>query len=99
MTEPAPPDWMAGDALDRWRGLIGSRAWKPAQIDSLAAYCAAYGRWMAAERWLASPGNGPVATILDDKGNVKTHSTAPEVLVGERASKEMARLAKALRLR
>jgi len=95
----APPAWLAGASLEKWTELQALREWRPSQLDHVAAYCAAYGRWVDAERWLAEPGNGPVVTIVDAKGNVKMHATAPQVLVGERAAKEMARLAKLLRLR
>lgn len=64
-------------------------------VTNLAAYCAAYGRWVRAEQWLADPEHGPVVTIRDDKGNVKSHGPAPQLRIAEQASKEMSRLAAA----
>lgn len=78
--------------------LSGAREFGASEADALAAYCAAYGRWLAAEAWLAAPGNGPVVTIRDDKGNVRVHAAAPQLRVAEGASKEMTRLAKILKL-
>jgi len=69
-----------------------------AKLQQLAEYCAAYGRWVAAEEWLAEPGHGPVMTIRDDKGNIKSHGPAPHLAIVERSAKEMARLAPGLRL-
>lgn len=94
-----PPVPLVGAALGRWAELRAAAKWSPAELDDLAAYCAAYGRWHDAETWLADPSHGSVVTIRDDKGNIKSHAPAPQVAVAERASKEMARLGKALRLR
>lgn len=95
---PAPPAFLTGDARAKWDELVARADWKPGELDTLAAYCAAFGRWIAAERWLAEPGHGPVVTIKDDKGNVRSHTTAPEVAVGERAAREMSRLGALLKL-
>ena len=71
---------------------------KPTDMQTLAAYCAAYGRWADAEAFLADPAHGPVLTIRDDKGNVRSHGPAPQLVIAERASKEMSRLAKLLHI-
>ena len=96
MTEPG---WMAASAAGKWRELRARYAFGEHELDSLAAYCAAWGRWRDAEAWLAAPDNGSVVTIRDDKGNVRVHATAPQLSVAERAAKEMARIDKTLRLR
>jgi phage terminase small subunit len=86
-------------AQAKWDELHALKThWPLHELDQLAAYCAAYSRWEAAERYLTNPANGPVVTIEDDKGGVKSHGVAPEVKVSEAAAKEMARIAKLLRL-
>lgn len=94
----SPPEWLAGAALAKWNELLSRKRFRPNQADNLAAYCAAYGRWADAEAWLANPNNGPVMTIYDDKQEIRSHGIAPQVLVAERAGKEMARLGKVLEL-
>lgn len=93
-----PPEWLTGTALAKWDELTKRKRFRPAQADSLAAYCAAFGRWADAEKWLADPNNGPVMTIYDDKQAIRSHGIAPQVLIGERAAKELTRLAKILEL-
>ena len=87
-------------AQAKWNELFPLRNWGAHELDQLAAYCAAYSRWDAAEQYLSSPDpdKGPVITICDDRGGVKSHGVAPEVKVSEGAAKEMARIAKLLRL-
>lgn len=100
MTEPSIE--LSGAARVKWDALAPVVEARPRRkatdLDDLAAYCAAFGRWAAAEEWLSDPSRGAVLTIRDDKGNVKSHGVAPQVLLAERSAKEMARLAKALRL-
>lgn len=102
MNEIIPPAPLAGAALDRWTALAPTVAarpnTRPSTMTQLAAYCAAFGRWHDAEAWLADPEHGPVITIRDDKGNVRSHGPAPQVAIAERSAKEMARLAKELKL-
>lgn len=103
---PPPPDFLDAVGKAKWRELAHARAFRPHELDQLAAYCAAYARWQQAEQWLSDPaldanGNptrGPVAYILDDKGNIRTIVAAPQIAIAEKASKEMARIAKLLRL-
>lgn len=92
------PDFLRGRAREKWEELFPLREWAVGDRDLLAAYCAAYGRWIEAEEWLAEEEHGPVLTIHDDKGDVRRHGPAPQLVVGERASKEMARISKVLRL-
>lgn len=66
--------------------------------DLVDAYCLAYERWQAMEAWLAEPGHAAIATIHDDKGNIKSHGPSPQFLIAEKACKEMSRLGKALGL-
>lgn len=90
-----PPFGMGATASARWAELVGLR-WKAGELADLAAYCAAYGRWVDAEAFIAA--YGPVMTISDDKGNVKSHGPSPQLLIAERSAKEMGRIAKELRL-
>lgn len=94
-----PPVVLVGEALAEWNRRINDRAWPPSARMNLAAYCAAFGRWHDAEQWLADPDHGPVVTIRDDKGNIKSHGPAPQLAIAERSIKEMARIAKLIRLR
>lgn len=78
---------------DKWREMV-AEGYKAG--DALTAYCANYARWMGAEQWLSTPGNGTVVTIKDDKGNIKSHAPVPQLKVSADAAKEMARIMKAL---
>lgn len=97
-----PPLPLGPDGAAKWAELVGKvqgqTARKPSVLTDLAAYCVAFDRWCAAERWLADPEHGPVITIRDDKGNIKSHGPAPQLAISERASKEMTRLARGLRV-
>jgi len=93
-----PPIALDEVGLAQWNLLVGLRPWRPSQLLELAAYCAAYSRWAAAEAWLAEEGHGAVITIRDDKGNIKSHGVAPQVTIVERASKEMGRIAAKLKI-
>lgn len=100
MTEPPPqpPIPLSGTGLARWRELTADRPWKSRELVTLAAYCAVYGRWVSAEEWLADPAHGPVVTIRNDKGEIKSHGPAPQLAIAERCGKEVARLACVLKL-
>jgi phage terminase small subunit len=99
---PTPPVHLDGAALDKWTELAAVLAKRPNVKSTdwlqLGAYCAAFGRWHDAEAWLAAPDRGPVLTIRDDKGNIKSHGPDPHLAIAERSIKEMSRLAKALRI-
>lgn len=97
-----PPGILRGYGLTKWEELTKQhkRRLKTMNLDLLAAYCAAYGRWMEAEEWLAA-GDGvdrSVVTLWDDKGNIKSHGVSPQVKVSRDAVKEMQRLAAVLML-
>lgn len=98
---PVSPIPLRAAAAAKWAELATGprpKPWSTAEHAQLAAYCAAYGRWFEAESRLAGAG-GPIVTISDDKGNIKSHGPAPEIAVAVAALKEMARLAKILRIR
>ena len=99
---PPPPDHLTGAALECWHStaptLAERRSTKPSTWTLLASYCAATQRLTDAEAWLADPDHGPVITIRDDKGNIKSHGPAPQLAIAERAAKEVSRLAKELRI-
>ncbi len=92
---------LTGTARAQWDTLAPILTARPkiraTDLDMLAAYCVAYGRWADAESFLSTPGHA-VLTIRDDKGNIKSHGPAPQLVISERASKEMARLARLLRI-
>lgn len=93
-----PPIALEGPAREKWDELAARVAarprGRPTDLAQLAAYCTAYARWRDAEAFLAT--KGPVLTIRDDKGNVRSHGPAPQLTIAERASKDMARLARLL---
>ncbi len=95
---PEPPIALVGAARARWDECVGKRRFEDRELATLAAYCAAYGRWIEAEEWLANPDHGRVITIWDDKGNIKSHGPAPQLTIAERASREAQRLAFVLML-
>lgn len=88
---PEPPIPLTDHALKRWNALHEVHQFAAESWPAVAAYCAAFGRWVAAESHLAE--HGAVMTITDDKGNVKSHGPSPQLAIAERAQKEMARLA------
>ena len=103
---PAPPDHLDQVAKDKWAELATIRDFSSYELDQLASYCSNFSRGRAAEAFLADPkpdehGNptqGLVATILDDKQNIRSIIASPQIGIAERASREMARIGKALRL-
>lgn len=105
-TTPSPPDYLDQVAKDKWSDLAGLRVFSSYELDQLASYCANYSRARTAEAFLADPkpdefGNptqGLVATILDDKQNIRTIIASPQIGIAERAAREMSRIGKALRL-
>ena len=82
---------------EKWRQILKSGR-TIRNLDVLQAYCLNYQRWMEMEEWLADPSHGLIATIRDDKGNIKSHGPAPQLAISERSSKEMTRLGKSLGL-
>lgn len=97
-TSPIPLRPAAAGKWEEITGRVRPKPWTTDELAQVAAYAAAYGRWCEAETTLAGAA-GPILTISDDKGNIKSHGPAPEIAVAEKALKEMARLAKILRLR
>jgi P27 family predicted phage terminase small subunit len=75
--------------------LLGRR--DPITLTNLEVYCAAYDRWLAAQRWLDE--HGDVLEIVSDKGVVVKVQPAPKLDVAARAEKAMADAMKSLRLR
>lgn len=82
----------------KWTEIAGLKSWGIGERDQILAYCLAYQRFVAAQKWLMTPGHGPVITIRDDKGNVKSHGKAPQLIMSDDAAREMARIGKLLRL-
>ena len=96
------PEFLRGPGLLKWETITAildaRRLASPVVLDAVAAYCVAYGRWAAAETWLNDPKHGPVITIKDDKGNIKSHGPSPYITISERAGKEMSRIAETVKL-
>jgi phage terminase small subunit len=66
-------------------------------LDTLEVYCAAYERWVLAQKWLDE--HGDVLEIVSDKGVVLKAQPAPKLDVAARAEKAMAEAMKVLRVR
>lgn len=91
-----PPIQLAEAGLARWRELVGGVV--PADRVLLAAYCAAWERWVQAEAWLHDSSNGAVATIRDDKGNVKSRGVDPHVAISRQAASDVESMGRKLGL-
>lgn len=108
-TIPEPPDFLAGNALRKWAELAPRKA-EDYNLDLVAAYCVAYGRWRDMEDYLSSPGNPE----YDDAGNLQPrdrrlapifgkfgivgYGPSAHLKISQQAVKEMASLGKALDL-
>ena len=66
---PAPPDYLTGEAVKKWRKLAGqlhrTGVLTDVDHDSLARYCVQYQRWIKAEKALAKDGE----VVKTTKGN------------------------------
>lgn len=78
-----PPAYLIPEAVDEWRRVLPllKAENRFAEIDrlALAAYCQCVGRYMRSDKWLTE--NGPVATVRNDKGEVKSSFIAPHFQV------------------
>jgi P27 family predicted phage terminase small subunit len=95
---PDPPDYLDDDAAGEWRRVAPElhRLGLLTLVDtqSLATYCQAYGRWLAAERGIAAMAendhklSGLVAR--NEKGNLIPN---PLVIVSREAARDMVKFA------
>lgn len=91
-----PPEILGDKARARWAEIVALGK-NVRNYDVLVAYCVAYQRWIETEEWLSQQ-SSLVATIRDDKGNIKSHGPAPQLKIAADACKEMTRLGKILNL-
>lgn len=109
-TIPEAPDFLEGAALRKWSELAPQKE-KDYNLDLLAAYCVAYGRWRDMEDFLALPGDPIYDDDYNQIGN-RDRRLAPiygklgivgwgpsvQLKISQQAVKEMAFLTKALDL-
>jgi P27 family predicted phage terminase small subunit len=99
LQEPPPaPRILRGDALVEWhrvtRELMLLGLLTTLDLHPLAAYCQAFGRWMAAEEILARYADGdPVTQGMMVKGSLGNPIQNPLVKIADRASDNMVRYA------
>lgn len=78
-----PPAYLIPEAVEEWRRVLPllKKENRFAEIDrlALAAYCQCVGRYLRVDKWLTE--NGPVATVRNDKGEVKSSFIAPHFSV------------------
>jgi P27 family predicted phage terminase small subunit len=74
-----PPDWLAPEAKLEWARVMPEIAGGVESIDvaTLAGYCEAWARYVAAERTIEA--EGTVIVLRDDKGTVRGAIPAPAV--------------------
>jgi P27 family predicted phage terminase small subunit len=96
-SEPKPepgatcPDWLSDDAKAEWARvapeLEGLGLLTKVDMAALAAYCVAYGRWMAAEKQIAIEGH----TFVTAAGYVAQH---PAVGIANKAMEQIHKFSK-----
>jgi P27 family predicted phage terminase small subunit len=96
-TLPTPPSILVGDALDEWNRVSVElyRLGCLTGLDraALAAYCQAYGRWVAAERALEEIARqNPLASLMIKTSNGNAIQN-PLVGIANRAAADMVRYA------
>ncbi len=95
---PDAPMHLGPLARQRWAELHSIKPFALAKHTTLAAYCAAWAKWVEAEQWIYADPENPrtIITITDDKGNVKSHGPAPQVKIAEASAREAVRLGRIL---
>jgi P27 family predicted phage terminase small subunit len=97
-TTPEPPAFLTVDAKAEWRRVVAEayrlRLLTVVDEPAFAAYCLAYGRWVAAEKSIAKMAKGDAATcglmIKSDTGNTIKN---PLVAISSQACSEMVKYA------
>lgn len=93
-----PPASLGDVGREKWGQLQPKlRGGGQAALDQLEVYCAAYERWVQAQKWLDE--HGDVLEIVNDKGVILKAQPAPKLDVAARAEKAMSEAMKALRVR
>lgn len=96
MAVSKPPTSLGPKGIEKWKQLQPNlRAGGQSALDTLEVYCAAYERWVNAQRWLDE--HGDVLEIVSDKGVVLKAQPAPKLDVAARAEKAMSEAMKLLR--
>ena len=91
----APPPTLGEYGAAKWHELRPVlRESTPMVLATLEVYCAAYDRWVCAQRWLDE--HGDVLEIVSDKGVVLKAQPAPKLDVAARAEKAMAEARRSL---
>ena len=95
---PQPPDWLTPEAQAEWRRVIRDLVIREtlARVDlqTLAAYCQAFGRWEVAERALAAMGkNDPLTRGMMIKTTNGNAVQNPMVGTANVAARDMVRFA------
>jgi len=95
---PPPPEWLSVEAQSEWRRVIRDMVVREtlARVDlqTLAAYCQAFGRWEVAERALAAMGkNDPLTRGMMIKTTNGNAVQNPMVGTANVAARDMVRFA------
>ena len=96
--DPVPPEWLTPEAQAEWRRVIRDLVIREtlARVDlqTLAAYCQAFGRWEVAERALAAMGkNDPLTRGLMIKTTNGNAVQNPMVGTANVAARDMVKFA------
>lgn len=87
-----PPAGLAGEALARWRVVVGPLEQRgPVDVDTLVAYCQVWARWRSAEAALARTGQ----LVKNERGRPVV---SPLVSASSQAASQVRQLEKALGL-
>ena len=90
-----PPEWLLPLGKDKWAELSAllekQGVLTTADLDALAMYCQTYAHWRACESWVAE--NGRVATLRNEKGEIKYMSPTPHASLALRYAADLRRLA------
>lgn len=87
-------------ALEEWKRVVPELLERglaePLDKSVLAAYCLSWSRYLSAMAWIAE--HGDTMTLRTDKGEVKSSTVAPKLLVAERSLDRVIKLASLLGL-
>lgn len=87
------PDWLLPAALEEWERVVPllKKANRLHQTDAaaLGIYCQCYARWKEAEVWMSE--HGTVATVRNDKGEVKSTFPVPRMQIATKMLEKVLR--------
>jgi len=91
---PDCPEWLDEQAKNAWSQLVPQltqmRVLSRIDGNALARYCTFWGRWKAAEEFLAK--NGSVYTLKDEQGKVRCVQQFPQVAIAHKLGALLTRL-------